>query len=76
MVNAGILDGDMVVVHRQETARSGDIVIALIGEEATCKRLRLSGGKAWLLPENEEFQPIDGTGMKILGRVTAVIRTY
>ena len=76
MINAGILDGDMVVVKRQQTAKNGEIVIALIEDGATCKRFRRSAGKVWLLPENDDYEPIDGTGAEILGRVTAVIRTY
>ena len=76
MINAGILDGDMVVVRRQQSALSGEIVIALIEDEATCKRLLLDGHSVLLMPENEEFQPIDGTHAAILGKVTAVIRTY
>ncbi len=76
MIGAGILDGDMVIVHRQNTAASGEIVIALLEDEATCKRLKTDGGKIWLLPENEMYSPIDGDNALILGKVTAVIRTY
>lgn len=76
MKNAGIMDGDTVIVRRQETAENGDIVIALLGEEATCKRLKLSGDGVLLLPENEDYEPINGSGVLILGRVTAVIREY
>ncbi len=76
MINAGILDGDMVVVKRQQTAKSGEIVIALLGDGATCKRLKKSGGSVLLMPENDDYDPIDGDGVTILGRVTAVIRTY
>ncbi len=76
MVNAGILSGDLVVVHRQPVARSGEIVIALLGEEATCKRLSKRGGKIWLLPENPDYEPIDGTDCQILGKVIAVVRRY
>ena len=76
MINAGILDGDMVVVRKQQNALSGEIVIALIEDEATCKRLFLNGRSVLLMPENEEFQPIDGNEATILGKVTAVIRTY
>ena len=76
MKDAGILDGDLVVVRQQETAGDGEIVIALLEEEATCKRLSLEDGAVWLLPENEAYEPIDGTGARILGKVTAVIRTY
>lgn len=82
MVGAGILPGDYVIVHCQNVAESGQIVIALLGEEATCKRLRWENGndiryrKLWLMPENEEYDPIDGTQASILGRVVAVIRKY
>ena len=76
MINAGILDGDMVVVHRQSTAQNGEIVIALIDDEATCKRLQFDGASVWFLPENDDYYPISGEGAVILGKVTAVIRTY
>lgn len=76
MTGAGILDGDMVVVRRQSTAAERDIVIALLGEEATCKRLRYVDGRPWLMPENKDYDPIDGREAQILGKVTAVIRRY
>ena len=76
MKNAGILPGDLVVVRCQPTASSGEIVVALLGEEATVKRLKLDRGQVWLMPENEEFEPIDGAEARILGKVTAVIRQY
>ena len=76
MLNAGILPGDLVVVRRQQIARSGEIVVALIGEEATVKRLSLKNGEVWLLPENDEYDPIDGTEAHILGKVIAVVREY
>ena len=76
MLNAGILPGDLAVVRRQQTARSGDIVVALLEDEATVKRLSLRNGQVWLLPENERYSPIDGTHAKILGKVTAVVRHY
>ena len=76
MKNAGILPGDLVVVRRQPTAVQGEIVVALLGEEATVKRLKLEREQVWLLPENEEYEPIDGTDAQILGKVTAVIRKY
>lgn len=76
MIEAGILDGDMVVVKTQSTAYSGEIVIALIEDEATCKRLQVADGEVWLLPENADYAPIDGREASILGKVTAVIRTY
>lgn len=76
MLKAGILPGDYVIVHQQETARSGEIVIALIGDEATCKRLDRRNGQVWLLPENDDYQPIDGREASILGKVIAVVRRY
>lgn len=76
MLNAGILPDDLVVVRRQPTAVSGEIVVALLGDEATVKRLSKRNGEVWLLPENDAYQPIDGTGAQLLGRVTAVVRQY
>lgn len=76
MLNAGILPGDLVIVRRQETASNGNIVIALIGEEATCKRFSRKDGHIWLLPENEDYQPIDGTFARILGKVIGLQRRY
>lgn len=76
MVGAGILPGDLVIVHQQPVANNGEIVVALIGEEATVKRLRRQNGEIWLLPENEDYEPIDGSEAQVLGRVTAVIRQY
>lgn len=74
MIQAGILHGDYVVVRKQQTARSGEIVAALIDEEATVKRLLIKDRQVWLLPENPEYAPIDGSECQILGRVTAVVR--
>ena len=76
MKNAGILPDDLVVVQQQATARNGEIVVALLGEEATVKRLKKQDGRVWLMPENEEFSPIDGTEAQIMGRVRAVVRQY
>ena len=79
MLEAGILPGDIVVVHQQPLARNGDIVVALFEDEATVKTFRReSDGHIWLYPENSspEYQPIDGEGCSILGRVVAVIRRY
>ena len=74
MINAGILDGDLVVVRQQPDAVSGEIVVALLEDEATVKRLSRKNGQTWLLPENEAYQPIDGTYARILGK--AVVRRY
>lgn len=76
MINAGILPNDLVVVHRQSTARHGEIVVALLEDEATVKRLSLRNGQIWLMPENEDYSPIDGTFAQIMGKVTAVMRYY
>lgn len=76
MINAGILNGDLVVVRRQQVANNGEIVVALLEDEATVKRLSRRNGRVWLLPENEDYSPIDGTYASILGRVAAVVRRY
>jgi repressor LexA len=76
MVNAGILSGDHVVVRPQQTANDGQIVVARIGDEATVKRLKLTGGQVWLMPENENYEPIDGSEAEIIGLVKAVVRKY
>ena len=76
MINAGILNGDLVVVRSQPTANQGEIVVAMIDDEATVKRLYRKGGHIWLLPENEDYSPIDGTYARILGKVAAVVRRY
>ena len=76
MVGAGILDGDRVVVRPQTTAEDGQIVVARIADEATVKRLSRKNGKIWLLPENPDFEPIDGTEAEIVGLVKAVYRLY
>ena len=76
MIGAGILSGDLVVVRPQQTALDGQIVVARIGDEATVKRLSRRNGQIWLLPENPDFEPIDGTGAELIGLVKAVIRMY
>lgn len=76
MLKAGILPDDLVVVRRQPTAVNGEIVVALLGDEATVKRLSRRNGEIWLLPENDAYQPIDGANAQVLGRVTAVVRQY
>ena len=74
MLGAGILPDDLVVVHQQPAANNGEIVVALLGDEATVKRLKRQGGQVWLMPENEAYSPIDGREAQILGKVAAVIR--
>ena len=76
MINAGILEGDKVVVRPQTCADNGQIVVARIGEEATVKHLSRKKGQIWLLPENDAYSPIDGTYAQILGKVAAVVRRY
>ena len=76
MINAGILSGDKVVVRPQQTADDGQIVVARIGDEATVKRLRRRNGKIWLMPENDAYEPIDGTEAELIGIVKAVVREY
>ena len=76
MLNAGILPGDLVVVRRQQTCSNGEIVVAMIEDEATVKRFSKQNGHIWLLPENEAYSPIDGTYAQILGKVSAVVRRY
>ena len=74
MINAAILDGDMVVIRPQQNADDGQIVVARIGDEATVKRLSRKNGEIWLMPENENYAPIDGSEAEIIGLVKAVIR--
>ena len=76
MINAGILSGDKVVVRPQQTASDGEIVVAMIGDEATVKRLRRRNGQVWLMPENDNYDPIDGSEAVLVGLVKAVVREY
>ena len=75
MVDAAICDGDWVVVRQQQTADNGDIVAALIEDEATVKTFKQRDGHTWLLPRNSAFEPILGDHAVILGKVVAVLRT-
>ncbi|HEX4437928.1 MAG TPA: transcriptional repressor LexA [Solirubrobacteraceae bacterium] len=74
MKNAGILEGDHVVVHPQDTARNGEIVVALLGEEATVKRYFKESDHIRLQPENETMEPIRSKEVKVLGRVVGLLR--
>ena len=76
MLNAGILPGDLVVVRQQQTCNPGEIVVAMIDDEATVKRFSRKNGHVWLMPENDAYAPIDGTYAQILGKVVAVVRQY
>jgi repressor LexA len=75
MTEAAIRSGDFVVVRQQPDAENGEIVAALIGEEATVKTLQKTPGQVWLLPQNPAYQPIDGNEASILGKVVAVLRS-
>lgn len=74
MINAGILDGDLVAVKQQDTARDGQIVVALLEDEATVKRVYREPGGVRLEAENEAYEPIRGTDIKVIGRVVGVMR--
>jgi len=75
MKDAGIIEGDHVVVHSQDTARDGDIVVALLGEEATVKRFFKEPDHIRLQPENETMEPIRSKEVKVLGKVVGLLRT-
>jgi repressor LexA len=75
MKDAGILEGDFVVVHSQDTAQDGDIVVALLGEEATVKRFFRESDHIRLQPENETMEPIRSKEVKVLGRVVGLLRS-
>lgn len=74
MVDAAICDGDWVVVRRQATAETGEIVAALLGDEATVKTLKRSRGHVWLMPQNPSYEPIPGDEAQVLGKVVSVLR--
>jgi repressor LexA len=74
MIDAAITDGDWVVVRQQSAADNGDIVAAMLDNEATVKTFKRQDGHAWLLPHNPAYEPIPGDEAAILGRVVAVLR--
>lgn len=76
MINAGIMNGDLVIIKRQPLAENGDIIAALIDSDATLKRLSLSNGEVFLLPENEKYSPINVTcreDFRILGKMVTTV---
>ena len=75
MIDAAICDGDYVVVRKQETAEQGEIVAALLGDEATVKTLKKKDGHTWLMPHNPSYEPIPGDDARILGKVVSVLRS-
>ncbi|WP_062522465.1 transcriptional repressor LexA [Demequina silvatica] len=74
MIDAAICDGDWVVVRRQNAAENGDIVAALLDDEATVKTFRRKDGQVWLMPHNPAYTPIDGTHATVMGKVVSVLR--
>lgn len=76
MINAGIFENDVLIVERRTSVSNRDIVVAIIDGEATVKRWRSDGTHIWLKPENPAYQPIDGTGAEIIGKVIASIRYF
>ncbi|MET3809811.1 transcriptional repressor LexA [Arthrobacter sp. UYEF3] len=75
MIDAAICDGDWVVVRRQNDALNGDIVAALLDDEATVKTFRQRDGHTWLLPQNTQYEPILGDHAVIMGKVVSVLRS-
>lgn len=75
MVDAAICDGDWVVVRQQPTAQNGDIVAALLGDEATVKTYKERDGHVWLMPHNPAYAPILGDEARVLGKVVSVLRS-
>lgn len=75
MIDAAICDGDWVVIRQQKTAENGDIVAAMLDDEATVKVFRQRDGHTWLLPRNSNFEPILGDYAEVLGKVVAVLRS-
>lgn len=76
MINAGILDGDIAIIHRTPVAENGDIVVALIGDEATVKRFYKEKGHYRLQPENDAFEPIIAEELILLGKLVAIYRNF
>lgn len=76
MINAGIYDGDIIVVSKTPTAENGEIVVAMIDDEATVKRFYKENGHYRLQPENDTFEPIITDNVEILGKVISLIRNY
>ena len=76
MINAGILDRDVVIVRRTNTAQNGDVVVALIGDEATVKRIYIESDHIRLQPENPEYEPIIVKEVAVLGKVISLVRYF
>ena len=76
MINAGILDGDIVIVHRTPVAENGEIVVSMVEDSATVKRFYKENGCFLLQPENDSFEPIIVDEVVLLGKVVSLIRNY
>jgi len=76
MIDAGIVEGDVIIVRSQETANWGEIVVAKIEDEVTVKRLDKIDGHIWLMPENAAYEPIDGSNAEIIGKVCGLYRNF
>ena len=76
MINAGILDRDVVIVQRTNVAQNGDVVVALVGDEATVKRIYWEDGHVRLQPENDAFEPIIVDEAVVLGKVVSLVRYF
>ena len=76
MMNAGILDHDKIIAQRQDYAQNGDIVVALLDDEATVKRFFVGDGRVRLQPENDNFTPIYSRNVDVLGKVIGVLRMF
>ena len=76
MINAGILEGDVIIVDKAAYVKNSDIVVALIEDEATVKRFFKEPGHIRLQPENDQYEPILVTDVSILGKVISLVRSY
>jgi repressor LexA len=76
MINAGIFDGDLVIVNKESTASNGEIVVALLEDQATVKRFFKERNHIRLQPENERYEPIIATNVQILGKVVGLVRKF
>jgi len=76
MIEGGIYDGDIAIIKKQSTANNGEVIAALLTDEATLKRLKVSGNKVQLLPDNPAYEPIIADNVTILGKLIALFRKY
>ncbi len=76
MIDGGIYDGDVAIIKKQNMANNGDVVAALLTDEATLKRLKMTGNKVQLLPDNPAYEPIVAENVAILGKLMALFRKY